>query len=310
MKRLLEVLQASAEYLAGKGVADPRLQAEQLMSHVLHCSRMQLYVRFETILEEPQLVPLRDGIRRLAAGEPLQYVLGDVEFMGHRFKVDRRALIPRPDTETLVTTVLDCQPLWMTGSAVIADVGTGTGCVAISLAKERPTNRFVAVDAHSQALELARENADMNGVSDRIGFRQGDLLSGFGQGELDAVVSNPPYISTTACGELPHHIRNHEPLSALDGGADGLAIIRRLISGAREVLKSGGWLFVEIGFDQGSAVVGLLRDNGFEEIVVRPDLGGRDRVVVGRVPRGRAATGEGNNELSGFGEAAIQRPCV
>lgn len=283
MKRLLDVLQASAEYLAGKGVADSRLQAEQLMAHVLRCSRMQLYVRFETLLQEPQLVPLRDGIRRLAAGEPLQYILGDVEFMGYRFKVDRRALIPRPDTETLVTTVLECGDLREGGPHAIADVGTGTGCVVISLAKERPGNRYVAVDLHPSALELARENAEMNGVADRIEFRAGDLLTGFGEGELDAVVSNPPYIASEACARLPRHIREHEPLPALDGGADGLDLIRRLVEESRRVLKPGGWLFMEIGFDQAEAVVGIFADNGYERTTVKPDLGGRDRVVSGRV---------------------------
>lgn len=284
MKRLLDVLQASAEYLAGKGVADPRLQAEQLMAHVLRCSRMQLYVRFETLLQEPQLVPLRDGIRRLATGEPLQYILGDVEFMGYKFKVDRRALIPRPDTETLVRTVLECGDLVEGGAHAVADVGTGTGCVVISLARERPGNRYVAVDLHPPALELARENAEWNGVADRIEFRSGDLLAGFGEGELDAVVSNPPYIASEACAGLPRHIREHEPLPALDGGADGLALIRRLAKEARRVLKRGGWLFTEIGFDQAEPVVGIFADNGYERTTVKSDLGGRDRVVSGRVP--------------------------
>lgn len=286
MKRLLEVLQASADYLAGKGVPDARLQAEQLMSHVLRCSRMQLYIRFETMLDEPQLAPLRAGIRRLGAGEPLQYVLGDVEFMGHRFKVDRRALIPRPDTETLVVTVLACDDLWKAGRVTVADIGTGTGCVAISLAGERPDARFVAVDLHADALDLARENAALNGMEGRIEFRQGDLLQGFGEGELDAVVSNPPYITSPECSRLPRHIREHEPLAALDGGGDGLELIRRLAAKARRIIRPDGWLFMEIGFDQAPAVVGLFNDNGYQDVAVQADLGGRDRVVWGRVPAG------------------------
>jgi len=288
MKRLLDVLQASADYLAGKGVSDPRLQAEQWMSHVLRCSRMQLYVRFETMLDEAQLAPMRDGIRRLAAGEPLQYIVGDVEFMGYRFKVDRRALIPRPDTETLVTTALECRELWAPGNVKVADVGTGTGCVAVSLARERPDASFVAVDLHADALELARENAEGNGVAGRIEFRQGDLLGGFGDGELDAVVSNPPYIASDACSRLPRVIRDHEPRAALDGGDGGLELLQRLAEEARRVLKPGGWLFVEIGFDQAPAVVGFFRENGYEAVAARTDLGGRDRVVNGRSGSGPA----------------------
>jgi len=281
MKRLLDVLQASADYLAGKGVEQPRLVAEQLMSHVLKCPRLQLYVRFEVNLEESQLAPLRAGIKRLGAGEPLQYIVGDAGFMGHIFKVDRRALIPRPDTETLIAAVLECGDLWSRPAVALADVGTGSGCVAVSLALGRPEARVMAVDLHPEALDLARENAGLNGVAGRIEFRQGNLLEGIGGAALDAVVANLPYIATGDCAKLPRHIRAHEPLSALDGGPDGLDLIRRLVKEAQVALKPGGWLFLEIGFDQGPAVVGWLRDNGFVNVVVRPDLGGRDRVVSG-----------------------------
>lgn len=282
MKRLLDVLQASADYLAGKGVEQPRLIAEQLMSHVLKCPRLQLYVRFETVLEEEQLAPLRAGLRRLGAGEPLQYVVGDAGFMGHTFRVDRRGLIPRPDTETLIAAVLECGELWIRPAVTVADIGTGSGCVAVSLALGRPEARMLAVDLHEEALDLARENAALNGVAARIDFRQGDLLEGIGAAMLDAVVGNLPYIPSADCANLPRHIREHEPMSALDGGPDGLDLIRRLVREARVVLKPGGWLFLEIGFDQGPAVVGWLGDNGFVNVAVRQDLGGRDRVVMGQ----------------------------
>lgn len=285
MKRLLDVLQASADYLAGKGVEQPRLVAEQLMSHVLKCPRLQLYVRFEKDLDESQLVPLRAGLKRLGAGEPLQYVVGDTGFMGHTFKVDRRALIPRPDTETLIAAVLECGDLWSRPSVAVADIGTGSGCVAVSLVLGRPEVRVMAVDLHPEVLDLARENAVLNGVAGRIEFRQGDLLQGLGSEMLDAVAANLPYIATEDCAKLPCHIRAHEPLSALDGGPDGLDLIRRLTREARVVLKPGGWLFLEIGFDQGPAVVGWLIDNGFVNVTVRPDLGGRDRVVSGTVAK-------------------------
>lgn len=279
MKTLLEVLQSGADYLAGKGVDNPRLVMEQLMAHALQCPRLQLYVRFESLIPEATLALLRNGIKRLGAGEPLQYVVGDTEFMGHRFKTDRRALIPRPDTETLVGTVLACEPLWARNCPVLADVGTGSGCVAVSLALARPGAEYRAVDVSGDALALAAENAALNGVGGVIRFQQGDLLAGFEPASLDAVVANLPYITTANMGGLPRHIRCHEPASALDGGADGLLLIRRLINEARSVLRPGGWIFLEIGFDQGTRVVETLVEHGFSQTGVLPDLGLRDRVV-------------------------------
>jgi release factor glutamine methyltransferase len=283
MKRLLEVLQASADYLAGKGVDQPRLTAEQLMSHVLRCPRLQLYLRFEVSLDESHLAPLRTAIKRLGAGEPLQYVLGDTEFMGHRFKVDPRALIPRPETEELVERVLNCTALWAEPSPLLADVGTGSGCLVISLALARPEARYLAIDASPAAIELARENAALHKTVS-IDFRVGDLLGGVADGSLDAVIANLPYIPTHDCTTLPRHIREHEPLSALDGGTDGLSVIRRLASGAWEGLKPRGHLFLEIGFDQGGRVVKCLQTLGFEAVIVHPDLGGRDRMVEAHKP--------------------------
>ena len=278
MKRLLDVLQASTDYLAGKGVDHPRLQAEQLMSHTLKCPRLQLYVKFESILGEQDLAPLRAGIRRLGAGEPLQYVLGDTEFMGRRFKVDRRALIPRGDTETLVEKVLACGPLWALIRPAVADVGTGSGCVVISLAVARPEAAYIAIDASEAALELARENATLNAAGG-IEFRAGNLLAALPPSSLDAVVANLPYISTDGCRNLPRHIREHEPLPALDGGVDGLDLIRHLMEEAWERLRPAGWLFLEIGFDQGASVVEFLGRRGYAQAAVFQDLGGRDRVV-------------------------------
>jgi len=279
MKKLIEVLQSGADYLAGKGVETPRLIMEQLMAHVLACPRLQLYVRFETIIPEDRLVALRDGIRRLGAGEPLQYVTGDTEFMGHRFKTDRRALIPRPDTECLVNAVLACEPLWAGQRPVIVDIGTGSGCIIISLALARPDAEYRAVDQSEAALALAGENAAGNGVGAGIRFQKGDLLFGFGPHSLDAVVANLPYIPTSVCGGLPRHIRDHEPMSALDGGSEGLDVICRLAVGARTALRPGGWLFLEIGFDQGARVVDTLKECGYTGMVVLQDHGNRDRVV-------------------------------
>ncbi len=279
MKTLIEVLQSGADYLLGEGVENPRLVMEQLMAHALQCPRLQLYVRFESLIPEETLVRLRSGIKRLGAGEPLQYVVGDTEFMGCRFKTDRRALIPRPDTEPLVNAVLACAPLWARPCPAVADIGTGSGCVVVSLARARPGADYRAVDISGDALALARDNAGLNGVVPVIRFQQGDLLAGFEPASLDAVVANLPYISTAEMEGLPRHIRDHEPGSALDGGDDGLVLIRRLIIEARAVLRPGGWIFLEIGFDQGARVRDTLNEHGYSQATVLPDLGLRDRVV-------------------------------
>lgn len=280
MKTLLEVLQSGTDYLSGKGTDTPRLLMEQLMARVLGCPRLQLYIRFESVVPEDRLAALREGIKRLGAGEPLQYVLGDTEFMGHRFKTDRRALIPRPDTEVLVNTVLGCAPLRSKPEPAVTEVGVGSGCVIISLALAWPGARYGAIDASAGALELAHENAGLHGVAGAIRFTQGNLLDGVPPGTLDAVVANLPYIPTADCTGLPRHIREHEPHSALDGGADGLALVRDLVKQAADVLVPGGRVFLEIGFDQGARVVELLGCHGFSERVIHKDLGERDRVVT------------------------------
>lgn len=279
MKTLLEVLQAGAGYLASKGVETPRLVMEQWMAQVLGCPRLQLYLKFDTVIPEERLVPLREGIKRLGLGEPLQYVVGETEFMGYRFRSDRRALIPRPDTECLVKAVLECAPLWSRPTPRVVEIGTGSGCVITSLALARPGVSFGAIDIQPAALELAAENAALHGVADRVTFRQGDLLLSIPPGSLDAVVANLPYIPSDECDRLPRHIRDHEPRSALDGGPDGLDLIRLLATQAKGVLRPGGWIFLEIGFDQGVQVAGILSACGFVDSGMIQDTGHRDRVV-------------------------------
>lgn len=294
MKRLLDVLQAAAEYLGGKGVEHPRLVTEQLMGHVLGCPRLQLYLRFESLLDDRQLETLRAGVRRLASREPLQYVLGETDFMGHRFRVDRRALIPRPETEILVESVLRSDSVWASESPLVADVGTGSGCIAVSLAIAHPEARIVGLDASADALALALENARAHGVEARIDFRGADLLTGVPDDSLDAIVANLPYIPTSECERLPPHIRDHEPRSALDGGEDGLILVRRLVESALPALKDGGLIFLETGCDQARATADLMQTRGYHGTEIRRDLAGLDRVVLGRkagAPPGSAAPG-------------------
>jgi release factor glutamine methyltransferase len=259
---------------------------ELLLSRLLSCTRMDLYVRYEQALTEVQLEAMRRGIKRVSLGEPVQYVVGETGFYEHVFKVDRRALIPRPETEVLVQHVLDCVSLWEADQPQIVDVGTGSGCILLSLAMARPEGRYTGLDVSEDALALAAENAERLGCRDRVEFRQGRLSDSFESESVDAVVANLPYIPSLDVDALPEHIREHEPRLALDGGPDGLVIVAQVVAAAERVLKPGGHLFLEIGDEQGAQVADLLKGSGFSEPTVRPDLTGRDRVVMGRAPVG------------------------
>ena len=220
------------------------------------------------------------GICRLARREPIQYVLGSAEFMGRAFKCDPRALIPRPETEELVELVLRCERLWRLARPIIADLGTGTGCIAISLALSRPRAEYLATDVSAAALNLARANALAHGCARRIKFARADVARRPLPAGLDAVIANPPYVRSADYRRLPEHIRLHEPRAALNGGRDGLATIRPLVKNAFHALKPGRFLFLEIGFDQWPKVQQLLRKAGFARSWVRADLSGRNRMVT------------------------------
>ena len=278
---LKTILDAAAGYLAAKGVEEARLICELLAARLLRCRRLELPLKYDLVLDEKLVEAMRRGVRRVAAGEPVQYVLGETEFLGHVFKVDPRALIPRPETELLVERVLGCAPLWQNPKPRIVDVGTGCGCIVISLALARPAAVYAALDVSDAALALARENALRHGVAERIGFAREELADFVDPGTVDAIVANLPYIPTAEIAKLPVHIRDHEPREALDGGPDGLAHISALVEDAAIALKPGGFLFLEIGHDQRERVQKLMEQVGFERITVTKDLAGHDRVVEG-----------------------------
>ncbi len=277
-----EARQQAEAFLDAQGIAEASLNVEWLLSRALGCPRLELHLRRDAGLA-PEICRLLDArIKRLAAGEPLPYVLGEAEFMGRVFAVDPRALIPRPETEQLAELILGCADLWASAPPVIAEVGAGSGCLVISLALARPEGRYHALDIDAAALTLARENARRHGVEKRVRFAAGNLLAGRPPAGLDAVVSNPPYVRTADWAQLPAPIREHEPRQALDGGADGLAVIRPLIAQAARALKPGGRLFLEIGDGQGAPVRGLLEARGFRAIAIRPDLAGKTRFATAR----------------------------
>ena len=300
MASLGSILDAAITRVQATVPDEARLKCEWLTSHILGCPRLELASRSEQLLTTLQIRQIEEGAARLTAGEPLQYILGEAEFMGRVFVCDRRALIPRPETEQLTAWMLEDALLWQKRSPNIAEVGTGSGCIAISLALERPESRYLATDISTAALALARENAARHGVLPRVRLIACDLLSAATPkttfqhsaecwnvvtagsttfASLDAVVSNPPYVRAADWARLDRNVQNFEPCAALLGGPDGLAIIRRLMAQVFQALKPGGVFFLEIGEDQGAAVLELARTAGFRESQLQPDLAGKDRMV-------------------------------
>jgi release factor glutamine methyltransferase len=282
-------------HFEAKGVDSPRVVAEMLLAHVLGCERMRLYMEADRPASPLELSTLRGLVARAAAHEPVQYLVGHAWFFSRRFDVDRSTLIPRPSTETLVEHVL--QWLRVTpghASPLIADIGTGTGCIAISLAVQLPEARIVASDIVPASLDLARRNARTHGVEDRIDFHVGSgfepLRERFAHERFEVIAANPPYISDAEWGDVPPNVKDYEPASALRGGADGLDVVRGLITGAADHLADGGQLVMEIAASQGKSVLALAHEQlGLGEPVVLKDHEGLPRVLVTtRRERGQA----------------------
>lgn len=272
---VLEVLRGASEYLEKRSIENPRLNAEWLLAHVLGIGRLELYLQFDRFLAEPERAPLRDLIRLRGEGKPLQHLLGSVEFCGRVFACDARALIPRPETEQLVDLVL--QRL-TPGAQQALDIGTGSGVIAISLALGRPGLHVTATDLSPDALDLARSNARTLGAT--VAFEEADLLPSH-NGPFDLIVANLPYIPTGQLPLLSREVRC-DPARALDGGHDGLDIIRRLVRSAQPLLAEGCDLALEIGSDQASAVTSLLESEKYRDIAVLEDYQGLQRFVFAR----------------------------
>lgn len=264
---LLEVLRGAESYLAARGVTGPRLNAELLLAHTLGLKRMELYLQFDRPLGESERAPLRDLVKRRGSREPLQHILGSAEFHGRVFACDARALIPRPETEQLVEIALEL--LRERPAPAVLDVGTGSGVIALTLALELPTAAVTATDLSNDALALAEQNAAKLDASGRVRFIHGDLLPP-DAGPFDLIAANLPYIpSAEIDGLAPEVLR--DPRSALDGGPDGLDLIRRLIADAPARLAAGGALLLEIGAGQDAAVTALLEASKYRDISVRRD---------------------------------------
>lgn len=249
----------------------------------MDCRPLEIYFRDITPEQKQRVEPL---IVRAAQGEPIQYIIGRVDFRDLEIHCDARALIPRPETELLVDAALRAVSGVRSSASDalrIADVCTGTGCIGLSLAFEVPGAMVTGIDISPEALSLARENAERLGLSGRFQLLENNLLAGFEDASFDLVVSNPPYILADVCKELDPSVRDYEPMLALDGGGDGLDLIRPLVEQAARVLRPGGGLLLEIGYDQGDAVSDCLKKAGFQNVAVTQDYAGLDRIVSGAI---------------------------
>lgn len=273
-----EALRRASRELDHAGVAEARREAGSLLSHVIGKDRTFLISHAEDLLAARELESFENAIARRAAGEPAQYITGTQDFFGRVFRVTPDVLIPRPETELLVEAALQV----MNAGSVICDVGTGSGCIAITLLCERSDARAVAVDVSEAALKVARENARDLLVQDRIEFRLSDCFAALRSSEelFELIVSNPPYVSANQLPGLQREVREHEPLVALSPGTDGLSVIRRLLTDAPRFLRENGHLLMEIGFDQGERVQQIIDPNTWTLKEIRPDLQGIPRIVV------------------------------
>jgi release factor glutamine methyltransferase len=282
---LLKILRWTTHFFETKDASDsPRLDAELLLAHVLDFDRVKLYTHFDRPMGSDELASYRALIKRRVSGEPVAYLLGTKGFWDIELDVDKRALIPRPETEVLIEEALEL--VGKDGEATLVDVGTGTGAIALVMAKERPNLRVIATDVSEDALALARQNAEKLELDERVGFALSDLLSGVAPEVLpvDIVVSNPPYVAEDERDEVMVDVKDYEPDGALFAGPDGLDVIRRLIPQAFDALASGGHFLCEHGWRQGDSMRELLEEAGFVDVYIRKDYSGHDRIARARKP--------------------------
>lgn len=272
----------SAEHLEQKGFENARLNAERLLGHVLNLNRVELYLHFERPIAEEELAQFKVLLQRRLKHEPLQYLLQQTEFMSLPFKVGPAVLIPRPETELLVEQVLtECKTRFPALPEIsILDIGTGSGNIAISLAKNLPAAKVTALDVSAEALMLARENAELNAVGEQIRFVNGDVRSVNLEQQFRVIVSNPPYITQKEMLELPPEVRYYEPKTALAGGVDGLDFYRLIIQRMAQKLMPHGFMAFEIGYQQAAGVKQIFHKSQFTDVKVFQDLNAHDRIII------------------------------
>ncbi|MFQ5603149.1 MAG: peptide chain release factor N(5)-glutamine methyltransferase [bacterium] len=282
---VLEIIDWSSNYLLQKGITSPRLNAEQLLGHTLNMDRVALYLNYDRPLSTAELARYKRFLKRRLQNEPLQYILGQTEFMSLPFRVNSAVLIPRPETEILVETAIQkCQSdLPNLQTIHILDVGTGSGCIAISLAKYVENTQIVAMDISEAALEVARENACINGVESKIQFLKADFFKLSAENPLsqkfNLIVSNPPYVSEQDFEHLPAEIKKYEPNCALKDGSDGMSYYRALLDSVGGFMAEMGFLIMELGAGQASKVADMFHRQNMTNFQIFKDLNGMERTI-------------------------------
>jgi release factor glutamine methyltransferase len=302
---ILEAIKKSTEFLAKKGIESPRPQTELLLAHLLKMPRMKLYLNFERVLSPTETDALREFIKRRGQREPLQHILGSTSFCGYEIAVNRRALVPRPETELLAEQGWNFLVTRHSPLVTALDFGTGTGCIAIALAAKCSTVKIVATDISADSLALAKENATRNSVTERIEFLQGDGFAalnarwgerprepkesyqdgspGISLHQFDLIISNPPYIPSAEIETLQPEVRNFDPRGALDGGADGLDFYRKLAAEAKSLLKPDGKIMLEFGDGQADAIKRIFENEKWIVEAVKEDYSQRARILIAKI---------------------------
>ncbi|HEX5220661.1 MAG TPA: peptide chain release factor N(5)-glutamine methyltransferase [Verrucomicrobiae bacterium] len=284
--RVLEVIQRSAKFLTNKGVDSSRLQAELLLAHVLKVPRMKLYLNFERELAEAELTSVRELVRRRGQREPLQHIVGSTSFCGLEVAVNRSVLVPRPETELLAELgwqFLNKRVASGTDALTALDFGTGSGCIAITVAAQCPAAKVVALDSSAEALALAKQNAERNGVDGRIEFLRSDGFAGLPSNtSFDLIISNPPYIPSGEIETLQPEVRDFDPREALDGGADGLDFYRRLAEQAPRFIRLNGRIMLEFGDGQAADIKRIFEHQRWITESVIEDYTQRPRIFIAR----------------------------
>ncbi len=279
---VLSLLQWATQYLLDHAFEEARLHAELFLAHVLSCSRLQLYTNFDRPMTEAELAHFKTLLKRRLAHEPLQYILGETEFMGIRLAVDRRVLIPRPETELLVEKALEAMKSIDKPDVHVLDIGTGSGNIAIAVAKFEPRARLAAMDVSDEALQVAEANAQSNSI-DTIEFLRASVFDEFLPGRrFDVIISNPPYISREEFSLLQPEVRHYEPRIATTDNADGLTVIHRIAEVAAQRLHDGGSLFLEIAYNQSAEAAAIAEQAGLRDVRVATDFAGHPRILSAR----------------------------
>lgn len=278
---VLNAIQLSTSYLEEKGIESPRMNAELLLAHVLNCKRLDLYLSFDRPLLEEELVQLREFIARRGKFEPLQYILGEVEFYNLNFKVDKSVLIPRPETELLVDEAINLINEY--NYTNILDVGTGSGNIPVSLAANLNGVTITSIDISKEAIDTAVKNAEKNNVRDKINFIISDIADYVPDQKFDVIVSNPPYVSSQEYQNLQKEITAYEPRESVTDNDDGFKFYRNILSNNDRLLRSNGFVIFEIGQGQESTLYKLFEEHSFEHVKTIKDLQNIDRIILGRI---------------------------